>query len=61
MIGSKKGEGCGGFVIGVLFGPLGILLAFVSSGNRKARSFCKELIHKDSIVCPHFQREVAKE
>jgi len=57
MIGSKKGEGCGAFLIGVLFGPFGILFALLSKGNRRACPHCKELIHKDATVCPKCQRE----
>jgi hypothetical protein len=58
MIGNKKGEGCGAFVVGALFGPFGILFALLSSGNRKTCPFCKEQIHKDAVVCPRCQREI---
>jgi len=58
MIGSKKGEGPGAFFIGILFGPLGILFALVSSGNRKKCPACKELIHKEATRCPHCQKEL---
>jgi hypothetical protein len=59
-IGQRKGEGCGAFIVGVLLGPLGILLALVSKGNRKTCPFCKELIHKDAVVCPRCQRDLIK-
>jgi hypothetical protein len=58
MIGSKKGEGCGAFILGILLGPFGILIAIFSKGNRKTCPFCKELVHKDARVCPHCQREI---
>ena len=58
MIGSQKGEGCFAFIMGVLFGPFGILFALVSNGNRKVCPSCKELIHKDAMVCPHCQRDM---
>jgi hypothetical protein len=58
VIGSRKGEGCAAFIIGVLLGPFGILFAIFSKGNRKVCSFCKELIHREATVCPHCQREV---
>ena len=61
MIGSRKGEGCAAFIFGVLLGPFGIVFAIFSKGNRKACPFCKELVHRDAIVCPHCQREVAAE
>ncbi len=34
-IGSSKGEGFVGFIIGFILGPLGIIAAILSSGNRK--------------------------
>lgn len=58
-IGSKKGEGLGGFLFGLLLGPIGVVLTLLSSGNRKPCKFCKELIHKDAIVCQHCQKEIA--
>ena len=34
MVSSSKGNsGCGGFALGVLFGPIGILIAFFSSDD----------------------------
>lgn len=60
MIGSKKGEGCLAFILGVILGPFGILIALFSTGNRIQCPYCKELIHKDANVCPHCQREVFK-
>ena len=33
IIGSKKGEGCVGFIVGVLLGPFGILAAIASKGK----------------------------
>lgn len=59
MIGAKKGEGCGGFILGVLLGPFGILIALLSKGNRKTCPHCKELIHQDATVCSRCQRDVA--
>lgn len=56
-IGSRKGEGCGAFILGVLLGPFGILFAIMSSGNRKPCPFCREPINKAATVCPHCQRE----
>ncbi len=58
VIGAGKGEGCFGFIIGVMLGPLGILLAVFSKGDRVACPYCKELIHKDAVVCSHCQREI---
>lgn len=58
MIGSKKGEGCLSFIVGVLFGPFGILFAALSKGNRQTCPHCKEQVHKDAVVCSHCQRDL---
>lgn len=58
VIGAKKGEGCLAFLIGLLLGPFGIILALISKGKRKTCPHCKELIHKDAVVCSHCQRDV---
>lgn len=53
VIGAKKGEGCGAFVLGVLLGPLAIPFVLLSRGHRKRCAACKELIHEDATVCSH--------
>lgn len=58
MIGSRKGAGCAGFALGFLLGPFGILIALFMGGNRKACPYCRELIHKEAIVCPRCQRDL---
>ena len=58
IIGAKKGQGCFGFVIGMLLGPFGILFAVISKGNRKSCPYCKEWIHKDAVRCSYCQKEV---
>ncbi len=35
VIGGRKGELLGGFVIGLILGPLGVGVALVSSGRRR--------------------------
>ena len=55
---APKGEGCMSFVIGVLFGPFGILFALLSSGNRVTCPNCREKIHREATVCPRCQRAV---
>ena len=51
-IGAKKGEGILGFIIGIIFGPLGVIFALLSKGNRVKCPACKELINKDASRCP---------
>ena len=57
MIGSRKGEGCLAFIIGMIFGPFGILFAALSHGNRVSCPFCREWIDPDAVVCPRCQRD----
>jgi uncharacterized membrane protein YeaQ/YmgE (transglycosylase-associated protein family) len=58
MIGAKKGAGCSGFILGVLLGPIGIVIALVMKGNRKACPYCKELINVAATVCSKCQKDV---
>jgi hypothetical protein len=58
IIGARKGEGFTMFVVGVLLGPFGILIAIFSQGNRKTCPHCRELIHEDATVCSHCQRDL---
>lgn len=58
MIGAGKGEGCLSFIVGFLLGPFGILIAIFSKGDRETCPYCKELVHKDAIVCKHCGRNL---
>jgi hypothetical protein len=55
MIGGKKGQGCLGFILGVLLGPIGLVIALLTRGNRVTCPFCKELIPPNSLRCPKCQ------
>ena len=57
-VGSKKGEGCISFGMCVLLGPFWLPVVFLSRGNRQQCPNCKELIHKDAILCPHCRSEI---
>jgi hypothetical protein len=58
-IGGRKGEAGSGFLIGLVFGPLGILFALLSSGNRVPCPHCKEMIHKKAKICPQCRTALA--
>jgi hypothetical protein len=60
-IGSKKGEAAIGLIVGLIFGPLGILFVILSTGrHRKTCPLCMERIHRDAVVCPRCKRDLPK-
>lgn len=58
IVGSKKGEGCISVITGFFFGPVALIFAVASSGNKIKCSYCKELIEKDAVICPHCRSEL---
>lgn len=59
MIGVRKHAGVAGFFMGLLLGPLGLLIAIFMRGNRPECPFCKELVHPEARRCPHCQKDFA--
>lgn len=59
MIGARKGLGCEGFALGVLLGPIGLLIAALMQGDRRPCPFCRELVRDGAAVCPHCHRDLA--
>jgi hypothetical protein len=59
IIGDKKGQGLFGLFLGILLGPLGVLIMLTTKGNRKNCPYCKELIHKNATRCSHCQKELS--
>lgn len=51
---NKGASGCLWFLLGVLFGPFGLLFAFLISG--KLCPHCKSRIHKEATKCPKCQQ-----
>jgi len=60
IIGSQKGSGCLGFMLGILLGPFGVLIMIFVPGNRRTCPYCKELIHKEAARCPHCQKDLVE-
>lgn len=78
LIASGRGRsGCGGFALGVLLGPFGLLIALflsedqekldqrlVQSGERRHCPNCMQVIHSNAKQCPfcdHAQDRMVKE
>jgi hypothetical protein len=53
MIGARKGAGCSGFLLGLVLGPIGLVIALVMKGSRVRCPACKELIQKKAVICPY--------
>jgi hypothetical protein len=60
IIGNKKGEAGWGCLWGILLGPIGILIAILSDGNRKPCPFCQEKVHEAATVCPHCRKDLPR-
>ncbi len=67
LITSSKQGGCAGFLLGFLFGPIGILIAAVMANQSQIRQdtnlrypcpYCAELILRDAKVCRFCGRDV---
>ena len=61
MIGSGKGEAFSSGCLGLLLGPIGIIIALVSSGNRIKCPLCKGVIPKDAAICMHCRSDLRPE
>ena len=59
MIGANKNAGFLGFLLGLFFGPFGILFAALMNGNRKQCPACKSKIHAEATICPHCRTAIA--
>lgn len=56
--GARRGEGGVSFLLGLVFGPFGVLVAYFTHGIYRPCPFCYELHHPKATVCPHCQREL---
>jgi len=56
-IGNKKGELTTSFFVGILLGPLGLIMAIVSAGNWGECTRCGTRVHRKASECPHCGKE----
>jgi len=57
FFGYHKGVGFGGFIVGVILGPIGIILVLMSVGNRVRCRFCRQYIDPNSASCQYCHTE----
>lgn len=60
-IGGRRNRAGTGFVLGLLFGPFGMLFSLLIQGNRSLCPHCKELVHEQATICPHCRREMQRQ
>jgi len=58
VIGAKKGRPLLGFLLGLLCGPIGILITLLIKGDHKQCPRCMERIHKKASICPYCRTEI---
>jgi len=57
LIGARKGEPVLGFFAGFFFGPLGMLFAIFSKGNRVNCPHCMTAKDPRALICPSCGRD----
>lgn len=57
FIGAKKGEPGKAFFLGLLIGPIGIIIAAISTGKQQECRYCRERINIGAVVCRHCGRD----
>lgn len=60
LIGNKKGETISSFFLGVLLGPIGIIIVLLTKGNRITCPYCRKLINSEATKCPYCQSEISE-
>ena len=60
LLGSRKKMGISSFFYGLILGPLGVILVYISKGKKIPCPFCKNLNYITSDVCVHCGKEIPK-
>jgi hypothetical protein len=58
-VGKRKGQAATGCLLGLVAGPLGVLLIAIAEGDgRRPCPKCDERISRKAAVCPHCRSEI---
>ncbi len=57
-LGSRKGIATSSFFLGLILGPLGIFLVYLSKGKTGKCPYCNKLIFQSLKICPHCEKEI---
>ncbi|MCX6348237.1 MAG: hypothetical protein NTV79_01865 [Candidatus Aureabacteria bacterium] len=58
-IGGRKNQAGTGFLLGLLFGPIGLLIICLTQGNRLKCPMCRKMIENDARLCPYCRSDLA--
>jgi len=59
LIGAKNNSIAAGVVLGLLLGPLGVLLMVMTLNNKRRECpYCYEVINNKALKCPHCQSDI---
>jgi hypothetical protein len=59
VVGAKRGNPLGGTFLGVVLGPIGLLIVLLSEDKyRVPCPFCAEKIQKKAKICPFCRKEL---
>jgi hypothetical protein len=61
VIGQFHGNRFRGFLLGLVLGPIGVIVELLAGAYRRPCPVCKKQIWKSAHECPHCHRDVAPE
>jgi hypothetical protein len=61
LTGRSKGRVGEGIALALLLGPIGWLILFLGSDQRRKCLFCAEPIQEEARICPHCHKDVSSD